>query len=191
MTEQTSPPVNMFQRRHGKIVAAVASWMNDRPKDQSVTDDAYALVDCLLDQDLQIVPRCPSYAQWRVIVNGEPAQSPFNPDRQSGPLDADDAAEAFLQAAIRAEDGDAAEITVRPATDRELVLKLVGDTTLDNPAVTVVPETWAILTDPERSPEGRLLSVTDGANTVVLRLDADTMAMLGAALTDEAGGEDG
>lgn len=186
MTEQTQTHLTPYQRQHQRIVAAVQAWIEDPPPEQDAGSRAQWLVDCLDDEGLQILPRCPSTSRWRVVVDGDPAPSPFNADRPSGPLDADETAAAFLTAATDADDAaQPREITIRPATDRELVAGLLGDRALHAPAVTVTPNTWAIVVD-EQAPDVRLLSATDGTTTVVLRPDADMVSLLGNALSDES-----
>ena len=119
-TEQT--PVNYHQAKLEKIAAAITAWQ--ATESNAATHpygDADDLEDALLGHGLQLLPLASSDCRYRVLVDGQPA--PYvGQDRPAGPLDADEAAEVFLLAVIHSEDTlTEQEITVRPATDAELV----------------------------------------------------------------------
>jgi hypothetical protein len=119
-TEQT--PVNYHQAKLEKIAAAITAWQ--ATESNAATHpygDADDLEDALLGHGLQLLPLASSDCRYRVLVDGQPA--PYvGQDRPAGPLDADEAAEVFLLAVIHSEDNLAEQtITVRPATDAELV----------------------------------------------------------------------
>jgi hypothetical protein len=156
-------------QRHRQITAAVKAWRAwltdpDRRHDPDASRTAQALVGFLDAAGLQLLPRCSSYADWRVIVDGKPAPSNNNPDRPSGPMDADEAADAFLRAALQAETAGAdSRIVVRPATDHELVAKLAGSYVLRPDPVTVQVVSWALLQLGDRP----ALAFTDDTGTVI------------------------
>ncbi|WP_031166036.1 hypothetical protein [Streptosporangium roseum] len=118
--EQTT--VNYHQAKREKIAAAITTWQ--ATESNAATQpygDADDLEDALLGQGLQVLPLASSDCRYRVLIDCQPA--PYaGQDRPAGPMDADEAAEVFLLAVIHSEDSLAEQtITVRPATDAELV----------------------------------------------------------------------
>lgn len=113
---------SIYQLRREAIARAVEAWQDaDDDQPAGPYTDADEFVDCLSDEGLQILPRAVAYGKWMVLVDGEPACYPGQ-DRQAGPVDAEQAAEMFLLEVSKAESVDRSrEITVRPATDGELV----------------------------------------------------------------------
>lgn len=190
MTAEQARPLTPHQQRHREITAAVKAWRDDpdREQDADAGKAAQALVRFLDEAGLQILPRCPSYADWRVIVDGRPAPSNNNPDRPSPPMDADEAADAFLRAATRAEAaGAATRIVVRPATDHEMVARLAGDFALRPDPVTVQAQTWALLQQGDRP----ALAFTDGTGTVIeASFDGEGFRGFAYAMGEEAGDDD-
>lgn len=185
MTEQPTKPVTPYQERHRKIVAAIVEWQTQTNAATADPADAVSsLIDLLHDHDLQILPHCPHYTSWRVLIDGEPAPSLFAYDRPSGPLDANEAVEAFLLATATGE-GQHREITIRPASSREMVAKLVGDYAVYEEPVEIDVETCVIVPDEDR-PGGHVLSATGNGGTVALRMTADFWAALTEGPTVEA-----
>lgn len=196
-TEQAEPtkPRTPYQERHRKIAAVVAEWQAQASNPGWDPADAVSsLVDLLYDRDLQILPRVNSYGRWRVTVDDAPAPSPHAPDRPSGPLDADEAVDAFLLAVYADEATEAAgphrQITIRPASDKELVADLLSDRSLSAPPMEITPEFVAVLVD-EQDPTRQVLEISGEGHTVRLRLTPDTRQLLAGGLATEADDEDG
>lgn len=132
-TETPAPAVNYHLAKMTKLVEALRVWQEEPDDGENPhtahTDpyaDADALEDILLEHGLQLMPTASGDAVYRVLVNGEPA--PYvGQTRPSGPVDANDAAEMFLVEASKAESVDRTRaITVRPATDDEMVRHAIG-----------------------------------------------------------------
>jgi hypothetical protein len=129
----TETALNYHQAKLQKIVEALRIWQ-ERPDDGENPHtgpvdpyaDADALEDILREQGLQILPTAsgPGDALYRVLVDGHPA--PYvGQTRPAGPVDANDAAEMFLAEASKAESVDRTrQITIRPATDADMVASL-------------------------------------------------------------------
>ncbi len=117
---------SVYQLRREAVARAIETWREEPDDGENPhttpgdpMEDAVALVDSLSDEGLQILPRAAVHGKWMVLVNGQPATFPGQ-TRQAGPVDAEQAAEMFLIEAAK-EGGTVEEITVRPATDAELV----------------------------------------------------------------------
>jgi hypothetical protein len=180
-------PLTPYQQRHRQVTAAVKAWMEDphREQDADAGKEAQALAGFLHEQGLQVLPRCPSYADYRVVVDGQPAPSVHAPGRLSGPMDADEAAEAFLLAAADAEQANTdTVIVVRPASDTERVAKLVGDTSLRPDPVTVQVTTWALL---QRGDKPVLVFTGDDGTVIEAVFDEPGFANFAHAMAEESG----
>ncbi len=77
--------------------------------------------DLLENEDLIVMPRSVGHGKWLVLVAGEPVAMTGSDGKTSGPMDAEEAAEAFLLASRSNED-----VVIRPATDAELVSSVWG-----------------------------------------------------------------
>lgn len=191
MTDDTNTrPLTPYQLRHRQVTNAVKAWMEDphREQDADAGKEAEALVGFLDEEGLQVLPIVNSYADWRVVVDGQPAPSNQAPGKPSGPMAADDAAEAFLLAAQRAEQANAESvIVVRPASHHELVAKLIGDMTLRPDPVTVQATTWALL---QRGDKPVLMFTDDSGTVIEAVFDDDGFAAFADAMAAETEGRD-
>jgi hypothetical protein len=133
---ETSPEqtVNYHQVKLQKIVDAIRAWQEQPDDAENIPTtpaadpyaNADALVDILREQGLQILPTGPYDARYRVLIDGQAAPY-IGQTRPSGPLDADEAVEIFLVAALGAEGaGEEHAVVIRPATDDELVRHAIG-----------------------------------------------------------------
>ncbi|GAA3417693.1 hypothetical protein [Streptosporangium vulgare] len=131
-TETPAQAVNYHMAKLDKIVEALRVWQ-EQPDDETPNTapadpyaNADALEDILLEHGLQILPTASGEAVYRVLVDGQPA--PYvGQTRPAGPVDANDAAEMFLAEASKAESVDRTrQITIRPATDDEMVRHAIG-----------------------------------------------------------------
>lgn len=190
VTTEQAKPLTPYQQRHRQVTSAVKAWMEDpdRVQDADAAAEAQALVGFLDEEGLQILPRATTYADWRVIVDGQPAPSNHAPGKPSGPMDADEAAEAFLLAAQRAEQANTdTNIVVRPASDVELVAKLTGDVMLRPGPVTVQVTTWALL---QRGDKPVLVFTGDSGTVIEAAFDDDGFANFAAAMAEEGRDEE-
>jgi hypothetical protein len=178
-----------YQQRMRDITVAVKAWMDNADWTDDPAVGAQDLVSFLNDSGLQILPRCSSPADWRVVVDGHPAPSNNNPGRPSPPMDADETADAFLRAAIHAAAaGTDTRIVVRPATDHELVAKLVGAYALRPDPVTVQVGSWALLQHGDRP----TVAFTDDTGTVIeASFDDEGFRDFAHAMGAETGDDDG
>ncbi|MFF3443583.1 hypothetical protein [Streptosporangium sp. NPDC002721] len=120
-------PVNYHQEKRKKIAAAVTAWQHDEEALRAwLHGDADPLDDFLREQGLQILPTGPADARYRVLIDGQSAPY-IGQTRPSGPMEADEAVEVFLVAALGA-DAAAGEhrVVIRPATDDEMVRHAIG-----------------------------------------------------------------
>lgn len=120
----TETPKSIYQVRREAVARAITAWQ-DGPDDEGPFADADALESHLLDEGLLVLPRAAVSGKWMVMVGGQPAPYPGQ-DRLSGPVDAEQAAEMFLIEAAKA--GDLRTVTIRPATDAEMVASVLGVT---------------------------------------------------------------
>jgi len=178
VTETKTNPHADQQRRLNK---AVRDWQ-DSIDAMDGDDAADVLTDCLINEGLQVVPAVPSDTQFRVLVDEQPAPT--------GVLDADEAVLHFLLAVRAAEETvEPVNVTVRPATDREMVGMVMGDRSVHNPPVDIEPTAFAVLL---MEPGYRNLNLTDGSGQPVgLRLTRDMADGLAHALADEVRTWDG
>lgn len=143
-------------------------------------DEATRLMDALDDNDLLILPRAIDAGRYRVLVDGKPVPHVGSRTGQpAGPMDAEEAAEAFLLAASKSEG-----ITVRPATHEEtLVSAIIGDPIVKPDSVKVAVHGFAVEAD---TTLGALsLRVWDAAgNTVLLGMDDATRMDIAEALKE-------
>ncbi len=93
-----------------KIEKALRDWQTAEPDDD--TTDADALVECLLDQGLQILPIVEDDTPYVVEVDGEPVSRPYLPS----PHTPGDAVGLWI-AALAEQDSP---VVLRPATDDEI-----------------------------------------------------------------------
>jgi len=137
-TETPEQAPSYHQVRLEKIVEALRIWQeqpDDGENPHTTPSDPYAdaaaLEDILREQGLQIMPTASGTgdALYRVLVDGQPA--PYvGQSRPAGPVDANDAAEMFLAEVSKAESVDRTrQITIRPATDADMVAALWGGIT--------------------------------------------------------------
>lgn len=122
-----TPEKNPYRLRREAVARAIKTWQEqdvDGPQDareDGPLGQASDLEDCLLNEDLILMPRSTGHGKWVVEVDGERAPQPGT-DRPTGLLDAEEAAEVFLMVAV----GDELNVTVRPATEMEFKLALAS-----------------------------------------------------------------
>jgi hypothetical protein len=132
-TDTPTQTVNYWQAKLEKIAEALRIWQeqpDDGENPHTTPGDPYAnanaLEDILREQGLQILPTGPADARYRVLIDGQSAPY-IGQTRPSGPMEADEAVEVFLVAALGA---DAApgehSVVIRPATDDEMVRHAIG-----------------------------------------------------------------
>ncbi|MEV8639333.1 hypothetical protein AB0395_47540 [Streptosporangium sp. NPDC051023] len=125
-TETSEKAPNYHQARREKIAAAITAWQRaDDGQPSGPYTDADALEDILREHGLQIVPTAAGYGRYRVLIDDQAAPH-IGSTRPAGPVDADQAVEIFLIAALGAEADGEHTVTIRPATDAELVQDFVG-----------------------------------------------------------------
>ena len=147
MTEITPETKNPFQTRREAVARAIKAWQEQDGSDTGhEVVDASALEDCLLDEDVILLPRATGHGMWRVLVDGQPAPYPGQ-DGPSHPMGAEEAAEAFLTAT----GGDyynERQILIRPATEREMVTSaVIGDTTVHEDPTKIAPTVFMVETE--------------------------------------------
>ncbi|MER7131202.1 hypothetical protein [Streptosporangium saharense] len=124
MSTETSEKT-YYQAKRERLAAALTKWQQTdtgEPAHQYADD----LEDILLEYGLQILPTAATNARYRVLIDGQVAPY-IGQTRPAGPVDANDAAEMFLVAALGAEEADGDhQVAIRPATDAELVTDLLG-----------------------------------------------------------------
>lgn len=146
-------------------------------------DEATRLMDALDDQGLLILPRSLDAGRWRVLADGKPVPHVGSRTGQpAGPMDAEEAAEAFLIAADKN-----VNVTVRPATDDEMVISAV----LGDPVVVPEPAKVAVhgfFIDADTTLGALSLRVWDGnGQTVFLPMDDSTRMDIAEALGEALG----
>lgn len=169
MSERTKPK-SYWAQKNDKIAAALEASSGDVTK----------FTDALWDQDLAVMPRPSDAGRWRVLVDGQPAPYAGSPSgKPSGPMDAEEAAEAFLLAADKN-----VNVTVRPATDDEMVISAV----LGDPVVVPEPAKVAVhgfFIDADATLGALSLRVWDGnGQTVFLAMDDATRMDIAEALKE-------
>ncbi|HEY9373180.1 hypothetical protein [Streptomyces sp.] len=122
-TREKSP----YQLRREAVARALKAWQEQDPDgaDDGPPGQAADLEDCLLDEDLTLMPRSTGHGQWVVEVDGERAPIAPGSDRRSGLLDAEEAVELFLTLSAADEYGQR-QPTIRPATEMEHKLALAN-----------------------------------------------------------------
>lgn len=167
MSERTKPK-SYWAEKNDKIAAALDASNGDVTK----------FTDALWDANLAVMPRPSDAGRWRVLVDGQPAPYAGSMSgRPSGPMDAEEAAEAFLLAADRN-----ADVRVRPATDDEMVISAVlGDPVVKPDPVKVAVTDFFVETDPDLGAVALRAWDKDG-NTVLLGMDDATREAISKAL---------
>ncbi len=182
-TETPELPKSIYQLRRQAVARAITAW-EDGPEEAGPFGDAAALEDHLLDEGLLILPRAAVHGKWMVLVDGQAAPFPGQ-DRLSGPVDAEQAAEMFLIEAAKAD--DPRSVTVRPASNAEMVSSVLGDPMVLPEPVEVTADGYAISypdTDPD--PDVRVvLFTTDDGRPVRVRMDIGLLRMLSQSASDE------
>jgi hypothetical protein len=138
---------NPYQLRREAVARAIKAWQEEGDDDtRGPVGDAAALEDCLLDEDLTLMPRSTGHGAWRVLVDGQPAPY-LGRDEPSHPMGAEEAAEVFLTQT----GGDyynQRAIVVRPATDQEMVVAaVIGDTTVHEEPTRIAPTVFMVETE--------------------------------------------
>jgi hypothetical protein len=140
-TREKSP----YQLRREAVARALKAWQEQDPDgaDDGPLGQAADLEDCLLDEDLTLMPRSTGYGKWRVLVDGKPAPYPGQ-DLLTGPIGAEEVAEVFLTQTAADEYGER-QIVVRPATETEMVTSAVtGDTTVREEPFRLTAQTYGM-----------------------------------------------
>jgi hypothetical protein len=123
MSTETPETKNPWQARREAVDRAVKAWQTQEvPSGPAPGGGRYVdatLEDCLNDEGLIVLPRSTGHGKWIVEVDGKPAPL-VGSDRLSGPVDAEEAADLFLTV-TSADYYNAKNVTIRPATDDELV----------------------------------------------------------------------
>lgn len=184
-----SDPVKVksyWQTKRRKIANAVAAFLADAShEDNRPFVKADALVDHLGDAGLQIVPSAAQvYGKWRVLVDGQAANWPGK-DGPGFPLDADETAEVLLLALIEAEEDRVDRVvTVRPASNEELVRTAVAsDPAVVNDPIRVVGDMFVVQEDAGTG--ALLLRIIGDGQEVMVGLDDETRSMLREVLATE------
>jgi hypothetical protein len=114
-----------YQLRREAVARALKAWQE---QDSDGTDDgplgqAADLEDCLMDEDLTLMPRSTGHGKWVVEVDGERAPILPGSSNATGLLDAEEAADLFLTI-TGADEYGMKKVTIRPATEWEHKLAL-------------------------------------------------------------------
>jgi hypothetical protein len=120
-TREKSP----YQLRREAVARALKAWQEQDPDgaDDGPLGQAADLEDCLLDEDLTLMPRSTGHGKWVVEVDGERAPILPGSSNATGLLDAEEAADLFLTI-TGADEYAMKKVTVRPATEWEHKLAL-------------------------------------------------------------------
>lgn len=181
MSETPEKPKTVWQARREAVAAAIKAWQECESDGSGPLSDADSLADELREAGLILLPESSGYGQYIVSIDGEPA--PFPDGRlPAGPVTGEMAADMFLTLDA-ADDYGKRQISIRPATDAEMVGGLVGDTAVLEDPVEVRPDTYAVTAD--RDNTYRVLVFGDGKHTVRVRMDRPLLEMLAAGLADE------
>jgi hypothetical protein len=140
MSETPERPKNVWQARREALAAAIKAWQECESDGSGPLSDADSLADELREAGLILLPESSGYGQYIVSIDGEPA--PFPDGRlPAGPVTGEMAADMFLTLGA-ADDYGKRQISIRPATDAEMVGSLVGETTLRPDPVRIVAESY-------------------------------------------------
>ncbi len=182
MSETTEQPKNVWRARREALAAAIKAWQESESDSSHPLSDATALEDANLDQGLLLLPRSTGHGQWRVLVDGKPANF-VGQDRPAGPVDAEQAADMFLTLTA-ADDYGKHQITVRPATDDEMVGSLFGDTDVREDPIRVEAESYGATYDRSTGRTELRIGGPDG-RTVVIDLGTEGHEILAGLLDRE------
>jgi hypothetical protein len=118
-----------YQLRREAVARALKAWQEqdvdgpDDAREDGPLGQAADLEDCLLDEDLILLPRSTGHGKWVVEVDGERAPILPGSPNVTGLLDAEEAADLFLTT-TGADEYGMKKVTVRPATEWEHKLAL-------------------------------------------------------------------
>lgn len=178
-TETPEVKTSYWSEKRDKVAAALKAAPG-LVYEGMTASEAERIEDALCDQGLLLMPRSLDAGRYRVLVDGKPVPHVGSRTGQpAGPMDAEEAAEAFLLAASKSEG-----ITVRPATHEEtLVSAIIGDPIVKPDPVKVAVHGFAVEVD---TTLGALtLRVWDAAgNAVLLGMDDATRMDIAEALKE-------
>ncbi|MEO3856120.1 hypothetical protein [Acrocarpospora sp. B8E8] len=168
-----------WAQKAGRVKAALNAYLDGKPEKGPVTHSVIDLEDCLLDEGLLVLPRATGHGKYRVLADGKPVPLVGRDVGESGPMDAEEAAEAFLLAAAK---DDGAAIMVRPATNDELVISAVtGDPVVKPEPVKIAVHNFRIEVDDNLGALALRAWDVNG-NAVLLAMDDATRMELSEAL---------
>lgn len=191
MSTETPETKNPYQARREAVARAIKAWQEqdgdgpDDAREDGPLGQAADLEDCLLDEDLIVLPRSTGHGTWRVLVDGQPAPYPGQ-DLLTGPLGAEEVAEVFLTQTAADEYAER-QIVVRPATETEMVTSaVIGDTAVREEPTKIAPTVFMVET--EENVGATLIRMIDqDGREVYVGLD-DHMRGLLVSMLDRDGG---
>lgn len=174
-------PKNVYQARRKKLAAAIERWEDEVPREERLDPSGASLLeDAFRDEGLILLPRSTGHGKWRVLVDGRAAPLPGS-DTPAGPLDAEEAADAFLTQTV-ADERNAHQILIRPATDLELRYSAVmGSNAVDRDVTRLVPSRYEVVRHEGTGRTELKITASDG-RVLVVDLDTGGDSILAGAL---------
>lgn len=180
MSEPTEKSV--YQIRREKLAAAIQAWQESESESGNPLSDAGALEEELRDVGLILLPASDGRGEYRVLVDGKPANY-VGQDAPAGPVDAEQAADIFLTESAKDEYAER-QPTIRPATDDEMVAGLFGESGVREDPVRIVAEAYAATYDRSTGRTELRIGDPDG-RTVVIDLGTEGHEILTGLLDRE------